>query len=131
MMTDPIADLLARIRNGAHARHAQVVCPASRQKLAIANVLRENGFVGDVRIDESGIRKQLVVALRYDGDGRPVIAGMRRVSRPGRRVYVGYGRIPKVRSGLGLAVLSTSRGVLSDRAAREAKLGGELLCEVW
>ena len=131
MMTDPIADLLARIRNGAHARHAQVVCPASRQKLAIANVLRENGFVGDVRVDESGTRKQLVVGLRYDGEGRPLIAGMRRVSRPGRRVYVGHGRIPKVRSGLGLAVLSTSRGVLSDRAAREARLGGELLCEVW
>ena len=131
MMTDPIADLLARIRNGAHARHAQVVCPASRQKLAIANVLHENGFVGEVRVDESGTRKQLVVGLRYDGEGRPVIAGMRRVSRPGRRVYVGHGKIPRVRSGLGLAVLSTSRGVLSDRAAREAKLGGELLCEVW
>jgi len=72
-----------------------------------------------------------VVGLRYDGEGRPVIAGMRRVSRPGRRVYVGHGKIPKVRSGLGLAVLSTSRGVLSDRAAREGKLGGELLCEVW
>ena len=131
MMTDPIADLLARIRNGAHARHARVVCPASKQKLAIANVLQDNGFVGDVRVDESGTRKQLVVGLRYDDDGRPVIAGMRRVSRPGRRVYVGSGGIPKVRSGLGVAVLSTSRGILSDRAARDAKLGGELLCEVW
>ena len=131
MMTDPIADLLARIRNGAHARHARVACPSSKQKLAIANVLRENGFLGEVRVEESGARRQLVVGLRYDGDGRPVIAGMRRVSRPGRRVYVGYGGIPKVRSGLGLAVLSTSRGILSDRAARDAKLGGELLCEVW
>ena len=131
MMTDPIADLLARIRNGAHARHAQVVCPASKQKLAIANVLRENGFVGDVRVEEGRVRKQLVVGLRYDGEGRPLIAGMRRVSRPGRRVYVGSGGIPKVRSGLGVAVLSTSHGILSDRAAREAKLGGELLCEVW
>jgi small subunit ribosomal protein S8 len=131
MMTDPISDLLARIRNGAHARHARVVCPASKQKLAIANVLRESGFLADVRIDESGARKVLVVGLRYDEEGRPVIAGMRRVSRPGRRVYVGYGAIPKVRSGLGLSVLSTSRGILSDRAAREAKLGGELLCEVW
>jgi small subunit ribosomal protein S8 len=131
MMTDPIADLLARIRNAARARHVQVVCPASRQKLAIAQVLREGGFVGDVRLDEGGTRKRLVVGLRYDAEGRPVIAGMRRVSRPGRRVYVGYRGIPKVRSGLGLAVLSTSRGVLSDRAAREAKLGGELLCEVW
>ena len=131
MMTDPIADLLARIRNGAHARHAEVVCPASKQKLAIAQVLRDNGFVRDVRLDARGARPMLVVGLRYDDDGRPLIAGMRRVSRPGRRVYVACTRIPKVRSGLGLAVLSTSRGILSDRAAREAKLGGELLCEVW
>jgi len=131
MMTDPIADLLARIRNGAHARHAEVVCPASKQKLAIAQVLRDNGFVRDVRLDARGARPVLVVGLRYDDDGRPLIVGMRRVSRPGRRVYVPCGRIPKVRSGLGLAVLSTSRGILSDRAAREAKLGGELLCEVW
>ena len=131
MMTDPIADMLARIRNGAHARHLRVQCPASKQKLAIANVLRDNGFVGEVRVDESGARKLLVVGLRYDEDGLPVIAGMRRVSRPGRRVYVGVEEIPKVRSGMGVAVLSTSRGILSDRAAREAKLGGELICEVW
>ena len=131
MMTDPIADMLARIRNGAHARHLRVSCPASKQKLAIANVLHENGFVGEVRLEESGSRKQLVVDLRYDADGRPVIAGMRRVSRPGRRVYVGAGEIPRVRSGLGVAVVSTSHGILSDRAAREAKLGGELICEVW
>jgi len=131
MMTDPIADMLARIRNGAHARHLRVSCPVSKQKLAIANVLRDNGFVGDVRLEERGSRKVLVVGLRYDADGRSLIAGMRRVSRPGRRVYVGSGGIPKVRSGLGLSVLSTSRGILSDRAAREAKLGGELICEVW
>jgi small subunit ribosomal protein S8 len=108
-----------------------VSCPASKQKLAIAEVLRDNGFVGEVRLEESGTRKVLVVGLRYDDDGRPVIAGLRRVSRPGRRVYVGSSGIPKVRSGLGVAVLSTSRGILSDRAAREAKLGGELICEVW
>jgi small subunit ribosomal protein S8 len=131
MMTDPIADLLTRLRNGAHARHAEVRCPASRQKLAIASVLRENGFVGEVRLDGSGPRQRLVIGLRYDAAGRPVIAGIRRVSRPGRRVYVGHRGIPKVRSGLGLAVLSTSRGMLSDRAAREARLGGELVCEVW
>jgi len=131
MMTDPIADLLARIRNGAHARHAEIVCPASKQKLAIAKVLSEQGFVRDVRLDARGTRSVLVVGLRYDDDGRPLIAGLRRVSRPGRRVYVPCGRIPKVRSGLGVAVLSTSRGILSDRAARDAKLGGELICEVW
>src|SRR3990172_4772235 len=108
MMTDPIADLLARIRNGAHARHTRVRCPASKQKLAIANVLSESGFVGDVRVEQEGARRMLTVGLRYDAEGRPVIAGMRRVSRPCRRVYVGCASIPRVRSGLGLAVLSTS-----------------------
>src|SRR3990172_6962872 len=85
MMTDPIADLLARIRNGAHARHTRVRCPASKQKLAIANVLSESSFVGDVRVEQEGARRMLTVGLRYDAEGRPVIAGMRRVSRPGRR----------------------------------------------
>jgi small subunit ribosomal protein S8 len=131
MLTDPIADMLTRIRNGAQARHAEVACPASKLKLAIAQVLREQGFVGEVRVEERGPRPILVVGLRYDGEGRSVIAGIRRVSKPGRRVYVPSGRIPKVRSGLGVAVLSTSRGILSDRAAREARVGGELLCEVW
>jgi small subunit ribosomal protein S8 len=131
MLTDPIADMLTRIRNAGHARHARTTCPASKQKLAIAKVLAEGGFVGEVRLEEREGRNVLVVDLRYDDDGRPLIAGIRRISKPGRRVYVGSGEIPRVRSGLGLAVVSTSRGILSDRAAREAKLGGELLCEVW
>ena len=131
MLTDPIADMLTRIRNAGHARHAQAACPSSKQKLAIANVLRDGGFVGEVRIEERASRAVLVMQLRYDDEGRPLIAGIRRVSKPGRRVYVGCGEIPRVRRGLGLAVLSTSRGIVSDRAAREAKLGGELLCEVW
>ena len=131
MLTDPIADLLTRIRNAGHARHAQAACPASKQKLAIANVLREGGFVGDVRVEERASRNVLVVELRYDEEGRPLISGIRRISKPGRRVYVGCAEIPRVRRGLGLAVVSTSRGILSDRAAREAKLGGEFLCEVW
>ena len=131
MMTDPIGDMLARIRNGSMARHADVALPASRLKLAIARVLAEAGFVADVREEDRAGRPVLVVGLRYADDGRPMIDGLRRVSRPSRRVYVGKGEIPRVRHGLGLAVLSTSRGILSDRAAREAEVGGELLCEVW
>jgi len=131
MMTDPIADMLARIRNGAHARHLRVSCPASKQKLAIANVLRDNGFVGDVRLEDSGSRKVLVVGLRYDAEGRPVIAGMRRVSRPGRRVYLGVEDVPPVLGGLGTNILTTSRGVMTGREAVKAGVGGEVLCNIW
>jgi small subunit ribosomal protein S8 len=131
MVTDPIGDMLTRIRNGAQARHAQVRCPSSRLKLGIARVLAREGFLSDVREEEESGRPTLVIDLRYDADGASVIDGIRRVSRPGRRVYVGVGGIPKVRNGLGVAVLSTPRGVLADRAAREAKVAGELLCEVW
>jgi small subunit ribosomal protein S8 len=131
MMTDPIADMLARLRNGAMARHASVRFPSSNLKLALARVLAEAGFVGDVRVEPEEGRAMLVVELRYADDGRALIDGLRRISRPGRRVYVAKDEIPRVRNGLGLAVLSTSKGVLSDRAAREAEVGGELLCEVW
>jgi small subunit ribosomal protein S8 len=131
MMTDPIADMLARIHNGSMARHGAVALPASRLKLAIARVLAEAGFLGDVREEKREGRPVLVVELRYADDGRPMIDGLRRISRPGRRVYVDKGGLPRVRNGLGLAVISTSKGVLSDRAAREAEVGGEILCEVW
>jgi small subunit ribosomal protein S8 len=131
MMTDPIGDMLARIRNGTLARHKEVALPHSRLKLAIARVLADAGFIGDVRSETREGLPVLVLELRYGDDGRGVIDGLRRVSRPSRRVYVGRDEIPRVRNGLGLAVLSTSRGVLSDRAAREAEVGGELLCEVW
>ena len=131
MVTDPIADMLTRIRNGAQARHAQVRCPSSRLKLGVARVLAQEGFLSEVRLEEEAGRPTLVIELRYDADGAPVIDGIRRVSRPGRRVYVGAREIPKVRNGLGVAVLSTPKGVLADRAAREAKVAGELLCEVW
>ena len=131
MMTDPISDMLTRIRNAGMARHAVAACPSSKQKLAIARVLREAGFLGEVKVEARDGNPVLVMEVRYDADGRPVIAGIRRVSRPGRRVYVGAEELPKVRSGLGVAVLSTSRGILSDRGAREAAVGGELVCEVW
>jgi small subunit ribosomal protein S8 len=131
MMSDPISDMLTRIRNAGMARHAAASCPSSKMKLAIARVLREAGFLGEVKVEARDGIAVLVMGVRYDADGRPVIAGIRRVSRPGRRVYVGAEELPKVRSGLGVAVLSTSRGILSDRGAREAAVGGEFVCEVW
>ena len=131
MMTDPIADMLTRIRNAGSARHAQTSCPSSKQKLAIAGVLQRAGFLDSVNVEERDGHPSLVLGIRYDEAGKPLIDGIHRVSKPGRRVYVGRDELPRVRNGLGVAVLSTSRGILSDRAARDAKLGGELICEVW
>jgi small subunit ribosomal protein S8 len=131
MMTDPIADMLARIRNAGMARHGEAACPSSKTKLAIAKVMENAGYVDNVRVEAREGHPTLVLALRYGDDGRLLIDGMRRVSKPSRRVYVGKDEIPRVRNGLGVAILSTSRGILSDRAAREAEVGGEVLCEVW
>ena len=131
MMTDPIADMLARIRNAGMAKHPELVIPASNTKLAIARVLVETGFLEEVRVEAREGRATLVVRIRYDDQGQPLLDGLKRVSRPGRRVYVGHEEIPRVRNGLGVAVISTSKGILSDRAAREASIGGEVLCEVW
>jgi small subunit ribosomal protein S8 len=131
MLTDPIGDMLARIRNAARARRARTSCPSSRLRLDVARVLTEAGFLGGARVEEAEGRPVLWLDLRYRRDGSCLIDGMRRVSRPGRRVYVGVDRIPRVRNGLGVAVLSTPKGVLSDRAAREASVGGEVICEVW
>ena len=131
MMTDPIADMLARIRNAGMAKHPELVIPASNTKLAIARVLVETGFLEEVRVEAREGRATLVVRMRYDDQGQPLLDGLKRVSRPGRRVYVGHEEIPRVRNGLGFAVISTSKGVVPDREAREASVGGELLCEVW
>ena len=131
MMTDPVADLLTRIRNAGTARHAETICPSSKMKLAIAKVLKESGFIGDVRVEARNGHPIMVLAIRYDDAGKAMIGGIRRVSKPGRRVYVTKDDVPRVRRGLGVAVLSTSKGILSDHGAREASVGGELLCEVW
>ena len=131
MLTDPIGDMITRIRNAGQARHLETSCASSRVRLAVARVLSEEGFVGAVKVEAREGRATLVVAIRYDEDGKPLIDGLRRVSRPGRRVYVGHEKVPKVRNGLGVAVVSTSKGVISDRAAREAGVGGEVICEVW
>ena len=131
MMTDPLGDMLARIRNAGGARHMQMRCPASKLKLAVAQVLSAEGFVGAVTTDGDEKKPTLTVELRYQDDGRQMIEGMRRVSKPGRRIYLGAGEVKQIRAGLGMAVLPTSKGVLCDRDARAAKVGGEVICEVW
>ena len=131
MMTDPVSDMLARIRNAQQARHAEMACPSSKLKLAVARVMSECGYLGEVRVEAREGKPTLVAGLRYDADGDPLIDGLRRISRPGRRVYVGAGEVPSVRNGLGTAVLSTSKGVVSDKVARTESVGGEVLCEVW
>ena len=131
MMTDPISDMLARIRNGALARHDRVEMPHSFLKKNIAEVLKAEGYVDDVRESDGDGKKTLTLVLRYGRGKDSAIVGVRRVSAPGCRVYVRYDRIPRVRSGMGISILSTSRGVMTDRQAREQKVGGELLCEVW
>ena len=129
--TDPIADLLTRIRNASIARHDRTEVPASRLKEAVAQILKLEGFIADVRPSEGDGPKKLTIVLKYGRDRQSAIDGVRRVSRPGRRVYVRHDRIPRVYSGLGISILSTSHGLMSDREARRQKLGGELLCEVW
>jgi small subunit ribosomal protein S8 len=131
MMTDPIADMLTRIRNAALARHDRTEVPASRMKAAVAEILKSEGFIADVRPSEGEGPKKLTIVLKYGRDRQSAIDGVRRVSRPGRRVYVPHDQIPRVFSGLGISILSTSRGLMSDRDARRLKVGGELLCEVW
>jgi len=131
MMTDPIADMLARIRNAALARHDRAEMPHSRLKEHVAKVLKSEGFIDDVRVTEGEGPKLLTLVLRYGRGKDSAIDGVRRVSTPGRRVYVRHDQIPRVRSGMGISILSTSRGVMTDKEARKQRVGGELLCEVW
>ncbi|MBX3746436.1 MAG: 30S ribosomal protein S8 [Verrucomicrobiae bacterium] len=128
-MSDPISDLLCRINNAVQAKHPNLVVPHSRLKESISRVLMQEGYLSEVAVE--GTQKKLLrLKLRYDGR-RSVIEGVRRVSSPGRRVYAGCDDIPKVRGGLGILVVSTSGGVVTDREARRRKLGGELLCSIW
>ena len=132
-MTDPIADMLTRIRNASSARHQKVSLPWSRLKESIVKVLIEEGYVKEqrkVRAAE-GWGEDLVIQLKFDRENRPIITGMKRVSRPGRRVYVGANEATPVRKGLGIHILSTPKGILVDREAQKAKVGGELICSVW
>jgi small subunit ribosomal protein S8 len=129
MMTDPVSDMLTRIRNAAMARHERTLIPASQLKMHIAEILKAEGYIADVRQEEDP--RSLTIVLKYGRDRTSAIDGIKRISRPGRRVYVRHDHIPRVLQGMGVAILSTSRGVMSDKEARRQKVGGELLCEVW
>jgi small subunit ribosomal protein S8 len=131
-MTDPIADLLTRIRNAQTARLDTTLVPFSKLKQGVVKVLYEEGYIGPYRVVEGeGGRKSLSVSVRYTGKKQALISGIVRESKPGRRFYVGYRKIRPVRSGFGVAILSTPKGILTDRQAKEEKVGGELLCRVW
>ena len=131
-MTDPIADMLTRLRNACISKHRRVDMPVSKMKIEIARILKENNFIQDYRLVETEEGRTLLrVVLRYAAGGTPVIRELKRVSTPGLRKYVGVAEIPRVRNGLGMAILSTSQGVLSDREARQKRAGGELLALVW
>lgn len=130
-MTDPIADMLTRIRNGLIAGHERVDIPASKLKAEIAKILKNEGFIADYKLAQDDVQGTLRVFLRYTEEGEPIIHGMQRVSRPGRRVYRRKAEIPQVLDGLGVSILSTSHGVLSGDDAKQAGIGGEVLCQVW
>ncbi|MGZ8866895.1 MAG: 30S ribosomal protein S8 [Thermoanaerobaculia bacterium] len=130
-MTDPIADMLTRIRNGIQARHDRVELPASKLKVEIARILKSEGFISNYKLVEDKVQGLLRIYLKYSEDGEPVIHGIERISRPGRRVYRNKQEIPRVLGGLGLAIVSTSRGVLAGHEAVKTGVGGEVLCQVW
>ena len=130
-MTDPIADLLTRVRNAMMAKHDNVEVPASRMKVEIVKILRDEGYIDDFTVRDNERQGVITVQLKYQSDGSRTIVGLERVSRPGRRVYRGKDEIPSVLNGLGITILSTSRGVLTGSTCRKLGVGGEVLCNVW
>jgi small subunit ribosomal protein S8 len=131
MTSDPIADMLTRLRNGAKANREVVNVPASRMKRDLARVLQREGFLTAVDETAEGVRRMLHLRLKYAGEGEPVLQGLKRISRPGCRRYAGSDHLPRVRSGIGMAVLTTSAGLMTDREARRKGIGGEVICQVW
>ena len=129
-VTDPIADMLTRIRNGIQARHPRVDMPSSKLKVELARILKEEGYISNFKVGDEGKKKVLKVFLKYGTNGTNAIANIDRVSKPGRRVYVGAHRVPRILGGLGVSILTTPRGVLTGKAARKAGVGGEVLCSV-
>ena len=130
-MTDPIADMLTRIRNALMVNKEVVEVPSSKMKKAIADIMLAEGYVSDVKLVEDGLSGKLVITLKYFGKRQPVINGLQRVSKPGLRTYAGVENMPKVMDGLGVAILSTNKGVMTDKQAKAANVGGEVLCYVW
>ena len=131
ILTDPIADMLTRIRNSITAKHSEVTIPASKEKMAILNILLDEGYIKELKLVEEGTIKNIVVKLKYDENGNSVIQGLRRISKPGLRVYAEKDKLPKVINGLGIAVISTNKGILTDKQARTLNVGGEVLAFVW
>lgn len=131
MMTDPIADMLNRISNGLTAHHKQVMVPSSKMKVAIAQILRDEGYIQNFQITRDEPQPNLRIILKYDEDRQPVISELKRVSKPGRRVYAGRQEIPWVLNGMGIAILSTPRGVMTGQKARRLRVGGEVICHIW
>lgn len=130
VVSDPIADMLTRIRNGIQARHPRVDMPSSKLKAEVARILKEEGYISNFKVADEGKKKVLKVFLRYGANGESVISVIERVSKPGRRVYVGSGEIPKVLGGLGVNILTTPRGVMTGKTARRQGVGGEVLCSI-
>ena len=129
-ITDPIADMLTRIRNANNARHETVDVPASNMKRSIAQILLDEGYIKSFQIEDDGVQGMIHITLKYNGKDK-VITGLRRVSKPGLRVYVGADELPRVLRGLGIAIISTSKGIMTDKKAREAHVGGEVLAFIW
>lgn len=130
-MTDPIADMLTRVRNALAANKETVEIPSSNMKKSIAKIMLDEGYISDVKFEEDGYNGKLVLTLKYVGRRKPVINGLKRVSRPGLRMYSDVEKMPKVMDGLGIAILSTNKGILTDKQAKAQNVGGELLCYIW
>jgi len=130
-MTDPIADMLTRVRNASRARHTEVVVPASRTKREIARILKEEGFIADVQEERAGPSQMLRIELKYVDGKVPVVSGLKRISKPGLRVYAQKTDIPRVLGGLGIVIVSTSKGIMTGSQAKQAQLGGEILAYIW
>ena len=131
IVTDPIADMLTRIRNAIGAKHEKVSIPTSKEKLAIAKILLEQGYILEYAQENKEKENNIIVTLKYDENGDSIISGLKRISKPGLRIYAPSDKLPKVINGLGTAIISTNKGVLTDKQARNLKVGGEVLCYVW